>query len=35
MRKPPPRDDATLPFPTSPVSNMEWVPEGATEKQRL
>ncbi|HEV7734741.1 MAG TPA: amidohydrolase family protein [Candidatus Binatia bacterium] len=35
MRKPPPRDDATLPFPTSPVSNMEWVPEGATPKQRL
>jgi uncharacterized protein len=35
MPKPPHRDDATLPFPMAPVSNMEWIPEGATPKQQL
>jgi predicted TIM-barrel fold metal-dependent hydrolase len=29
-----PDDNATTPFPMSPVSNGEWVPRGATEKQR-
>jgi predicted TIM-barrel fold metal-dependent hydrolase len=36
MPKPPPhRDEPTLPFPTAPVSNMEWVPSGPTEKQKI
>ena len=28
-------DEATVPFPTSPVSNMEWCPSGPTPQQRL
>lgn len=35
MPKPPHRDDVTLPFPTAPVSNMEWVPSGPTKKQQI
>ncbi len=31
----PPEDRAIVPFPTYPVSNMEWVPTGPTEKQKL
>ncbi len=30
-----PEDHAIVPFPTHAVSNMEWVPTGITEKQRL
>ena len=28
-------NDARTPFPTSPISNGEWVPEGITRKQKL
>ncbi|MCW5893173.1 MAG: amidohydrolase family protein [bacterium] len=35
MPKTPPEDDVTLPFPVAPVSNMEWVPNGITPKQRV
>jgi predicted TIM-barrel fold metal-dependent hydrolase len=31
----PPEDRAIVPFPTHAVSNMEWVPTGPTEKQKL
>ncbi len=35
MRNPFDDDDATIPFPTAPVSNMEWMPSGPTPKQKL
>jgi hypothetical protein len=35
MRKPSDHDEPTLPFPTSPVSNMEWLPLPISAKQRL
>ncbi len=35
MRKPPEDENATLPFPVAPVSNMEWMPDGPTEKQKI
>ena len=34
MRRPP-EDRALVPFPTHAVSNMEWVPTGITQKQKL
>lgn len=36
MSKTPSDDDVvTLPFPVAPVSNMEWMPNGITQKQRV
>jgi predicted TIM-barrel fold metal-dependent hydrolase len=35
MRKRPDDEEATAPFPTAPVSNMEWCPLPLTPKQRL
>src|SRR5262245_40791890 len=34
MRRPP-EDRSIVPFPTHAVSNMEWVPSGITERQKL
>jgi len=35
MPKPPRSEEATTPFPTSPISNGEWVPESVTARQEL